>query len=170
MATRWLLLASLPLVLILAASLSPGPEPQEAASEAAWPKATNVVWRGLSVAPSPRLDSTRLVNAGILETKGYPSLVLTLIGQSKGTVPLPGEVGAILLPEEEWCLRALEREEQYLGAQSIRAQLAPDPIRTRTFFASTPQKVQAAFPRYRVLMFNTTDRTAEVDLHVHLTW
>ena len=60
-----------------------------------------VEFEDILVAPVKPTDTTRLIEAGALETDGFPSVVISLHGFVKGDVQQPGEVGVILLPEEQ---------------------------------------------------------------------
>src|SRR2546422_2534876 len=114
--------------------------------------------KDLVVAPVGPKETTRLVPAGTLTTDGFTSVVLSLNGQTKGRAVRAGSVGALLIPDEETVIRAFEDEG--LAASVSEASL---------YFASEPQRFTVGFPRYRVLLYNTTDKTANVSLHAYLT-
>ena len=59
------------------------------------------------VAPASRDEPSLWTEAGILETDGFSSVVLSLHGQFRGNPSGPGAVGLVLVPEEENILRAL---------------------------------------------------------------
>ena len=51
------------------------------------------------VPPVKPTETTRLIDAGTLVTNGFPAVVLTLHGLTRGDVKRPGNVGAILIPD-----------------------------------------------------------------------
>ena len=101
-----------------------------------------------------------------LEAEGFTSVVLAMNGQSKGKPPKSGVVGAILLPDEESVLRVFEEE----GKTQF-----PIEIRTAAFggtsphSASEPQRFLLGFPRYRIWLYNTSDRSVSTNLFAYLT-
>lgn len=119
----------------------------------------------IEVPPVGREEIRRLVHGGTLTTAGFSALVLSLTGQAKGDIRRSGEVGAILIPDEEPVLRAFDERGQFQFPLEISAEAAPD----RPLFFSDQPRYIIGFPRYRVLLFNTTDRTVTVDLYAYLT-
>jgi redox-sensitive bicupin YhaK (pirin superfamily) len=128
--------------------------------------ATMVALRDVQVAPVARKDTTRLVAAGTITAEGFSSAVLSLTGQIKGEVAKPGQVGALLVPDEEPVIRALDEQGQLL----LTLEVVADSVSGRMpYFASDQPRFQVAFERYRVYLYNTTDKTAEVSLFAYLT-
>jgi hypothetical protein len=110
--------------------------------------------------------TTRLIPAGTLTTEGFPGLVLSLGAQPKGEVLKAGRVGAILVPEEEVLQQVFNEQ----GVVSFPLEVsASTPAGKPTFVTSRQRRVPTAFPRYRVLLYNTTDRAAAVSLYAQLT-
>jgi hypothetical protein len=116
------------------------------------------------VPPVGPQETTRLIPAGTLATDGFTAVVLSLSGQTKGRALKPGRIGAILIPDEEPVERTFEEEGQPQFPIEISAGTTG-----RSHFASAPERSIVAFPRYRVLLYNTTDRTATVHLFAYLT-
>jgi hypothetical protein len=128
--------------------------------------ATMVALRDVQVSPVARKDTTRLVVAGTITAGGFSSAVLSLTGQIKGEVAKPGTIGALLVPDEEPVLRALDEQ----GQLFLTLEVAAESVSGRMpYFASDQPRVPVAFERYRVYLYNTTDKTAEVSLYVYLT-
>ena len=128
--------------------------------------ATMVALRDVQVSPVARKDTTRLVAAGTVTAAGFSSAVLSLTGQIKGEVAKPGTIGALLVPDEEPVLRALDEQGQLLLTMEVVA----DSVSGRMpYFASDQPRFPVAFERYRVYLYNTTDKTAEVSLFAYLT-
>jgi hypothetical protein len=124
-----------------------------------------VTFRDVTVPPVSLKDTTRLVYAGTLVADGFTGVVVTLAGQLKGEGARAGSVGALLLPDEEVITRALEEQGQILLAIESKA---PTGSGTPGYFASDQQRRPVAFPRYRVLLYNTTDKAATVTVFAYL--
>jgi hypothetical protein len=118
------------------------------------------------VPPVGRGETTRLIEAGMVATDGFTAVVLSLNGQAKGRILRPGTVGALLIPEEDSILRAFEEEGQAQFPLEVSASLESGEPRS---FASTPARATVAFPRYRVRLYNTGDKTVTVNLYAYLT-
>ena len=121
--------------------------------------------KDIDVPPVRPDDTRRLVNGGSITTDGFSAIVLSLAGQSKGTVRQPGRVGAILIPEVEAVTRAFDEREQLqfsLEVEAISEAGAP-------YFYSDQPRFNIGFSSYQVLLYNTTDKTAKVDLYAYLT-
>ena len=114
---------------------------------------------------SPR-EVNRLISGGTLELDRYPAVVLSLVGQTKGQVGKPGSVGAILLPDVETVQEAYDQRGEFLFPLEVAAASVAG---SSPFFASTQPRYALAFPRYRVLFYNTSDRTVTVNLFAYLT-
>ena len=108
----------------------------------------------------------RLVKAGMLEADGYTSVVLSLAGETSGDELKGGTVGAILLPDTELVTRAFREDGLFLFALEVDAEVsAGDEI----YFASEQRLFRLGHPRYQVLLYNTTEKTARVDLYAYLS-
>jgi len=118
------------------------------------------------VSPVGPTETTRLVEGGVLETAGFTSVVLSLSGRGQGKILKPGSVGAILVPDEESIVKALEEEGQIQFPLEITAAVKPGEARS---FASKQTQHTVGFPRYRVMLYNTTDKTVAVNLFAYLT-
>jgi hypothetical protein len=120
----------------------------------------------ITIAPVERDDTTRLVEAGVLETEGFPNVILSMHGVVKGHVTRPGTVGAILIPDETTIQEAFAE----LGVMHFILETAAGGVSSKTpYFASNQPRYTVAFPRYRVLMYNTTDKTVSASLFAYLT-
>jgi hypothetical protein len=129
------------------------------------PQSALVTFRDITVAPVAPKDTTRLVNAGTLVAEGFTGAVLTLIGQLKGENARPGTVGAFLVPDEEVVVRALDEQGQILLPLEVRAQTGSG---SPPYFASEQHRISIAFPRYRVLLYNASDKAVTVTLFAYL--
>lgn len=117
------------------------------------------------VAPAPRDEPSLWTEAGTLETDGFTSVVLSLLGQFRGNPSGPGSIGIVLVPEDENVLRALGEGEVHLALEAV-AETVPD---RRLYFSGSRANLSIGFPRYRVFLFNTTDRSAAVNIFAYLT-
>jgi hypothetical protein len=123
--------------------------------------------KDLQVPPVGPKETTRLIQAGTLATDGFTAMVLALNGQTRGRILRAGAVGALLIPDEEPVTRAFEEE----GLTQFPIEIAASSVSGRSlYFASEPQRHILGFPRYRVLLYNTTDKSATVNLYAYLTY
>ena len=128
--------------------------------------ATLVTLSDITVSPVKPTDTTRLISGGSLLTDGFPYLVLSLSGHVKGTVHRPGTVGVILIPDEEPIIRAFDEEGQMQFPLEV---TAPAVSGHSPYFASNPSRFTLAFPKYRLFLYNTSDKTVSVTLYAYLT-
>jgi hypothetical protein len=120
----------------------------------------------ITVPPVAPTDTTRLVDAGVLVADGFPGVVLSLHGEVKGNVQKPGSVGVFLIPDQETIQRAFRE----LGLVHFALEtVAPDITSRTAYFASTQPRYTVAFPAYRVLLYNTTDKAVSANLYAYLT-
>ena len=123
-------------------------------------------FKEIVVPPVNPSEVSRLIGGGTLEADGFTSVVLALNGQSQGKVLKSGVVGVILVPDEESVMRVFEEE--------AKAQF-PIEIKTAALTGSSPytasesQHFLVGFPRYRIWLYNTSDRTVSANLFAYLT-
>jgi hypothetical protein len=125
-----------------------------------------VVFEDITVPPVLPTETTRLVDGGVLTTDGFPQVVLSLHGIVRGEVVKTGAVGAILIPDEQEIRQAFD--EQGLMPFAMEAVAHNISSRTAYFFSDQPT-FSVSFPAYRVLLYNTTDKTVTAELHAYLT-
>jgi hypothetical protein len=118
------------------------------------------------VPPVDRASTTQLADAGIVEAAGFTHAVLSLRGEVQGNLMQPGTAGAILVPLEDPVLRALQEEGHFEFALEVQAPVTREHHGT---FASDQPRFALGFPRYRLLLYNTSDRSVEADVYVYLT-
>lgn len=118
------------------------------------------------VPPVGPADTTRLVDAGTLVSDGFASVVLSLHGQTKGSPKQEGRVGAFLVPVEQ----TIEEAFNELGLVHFALEVtAPRVSASTPFFASQQPRYTVGFRSYKVLFYNTTDKTVTVNLYAYLT-
>jgi hypothetical protein len=121
----------------------------------------------VQVPPVGPKETTRLIQAGSLVTDGYTSIVLGLSGQKRGKILRAGTVGALLIPDEEPVIRAFEDE----GLTQFPIEIKTTSVSGASlFFSSAQERFTLGFPRYRVLLYNSTDKTVTVNLYAYLTY
>jgi hypothetical protein len=133
---------------------------------AAIPHAALVSLKDLTVPPVEPTERGRLIDGGLVAAEGYTGVVLSLSGRAAGRALRAGEVGAYLIPDEESVTRAYEEDGLLQFPLEIRAALAQG---TDRMHASQQSRQTLGFPRYRVRLFNTTDKTVNVNLFAYLT-
>ncbi len=121
---------------------------------------------GLIVPQARRTESNDLVFAGVVESAGFTGAVLSLQGEVQDSFFSAGDVGVLLIPDEAPILDALRRHGRIDLALEAVAAAAPS---AGARFSSAPTAAGVAFPRYRAFLYNTTNRSAEVNLYVYLT-
>lgn len=118
------------------------------------------------VAPVPRSDTHRWIDAGTIETDGFAQMTFSFGGEFKEGVPTSGRIGAILVPDHPTILQLLRGEGQIVFAVEVKYKVGQNqgPI-----FVSDQQTERIAFPRYRVFFYNETSSNATVSLSVYRT-
>ena len=92
--------------------------------------------------------------------------MLSLHGQVKGSVLKVGDVGVMLIPEQEMIQEAFNEQ----GLVHFAMNAVARGVSTATpYFASSQPRYTIAFQAYRVLLYNTTDKTVTVNLFAYLT-
>ena len=118
------------------------------------------------VSAAPRSQATQLVEGGALETGPFRRVVLSLTGVVKGEVEAPGKVGALLIPDVEPARRAFDTEGVYLLPLEVTAPVGVGD----DYVASAATEQIVAFPRYRVWLYNSTERPVGVRLFAHMSY
>ena len=118
------------------------------------------------VPPVRREDTNHYVEAGTVTTDGFSYAVVSLLGELKGQPQRPGDIGVILVPEEERVQRAFAEKGQLLLAEEAKATPA---LGGSPYFAAKPVRFAVAYPNYRVYVYNACDKSASVTVHIYLT-
>ncbi len=112
--------------------------------------------RGLAVPPTPRGDAGKLVDAGVIDVEGFAFLTLNLAAEMKGSGS--GEVGAILIPD----VPPYDAAFRQLGLVPAAIEISAPITGASAYLMAKQKKVEAGFPRYRVLFYNTSQTTLTV--------
>lgn len=128
---------------------------------------TQLVHLSALVAPVGRNETTSLVLAGTLNGAGYAEAALSLRGEVQSALHREGRVGVLLVPDQEPIVRTLLEA----GELQFPLETSAEALREhRGYFASERgERLVLGFPRYRVYFYNTTDKSAEVDLYAYLS-
>ena len=117
-------------------------------------------YRGILVPPVEKSDVTKLVDAGTIEADGYTYLVLNLAGEMKETPTKPGgTIGVLLVPDVAPFDKALTHLNVVAIPLEIKAAVTADAL---PYFMAKQVRYEVGFPRYRVLLYNTTGASATV--------
>jgi hypothetical protein len=129
------------------------------------PHSKVVSFTDIVVAPATGGETGLWTGAGSLDTSGFTSVVLSLHGQLRGSPTARGVVAVALVPEEENILRAFAEGEVHLALEA-----RADPVPSGGFyFSGSAAGLPVAFPQYRIFLYNTTDRSAAVNVFAYLT-
>jgi len=120
----------------------------------------------LVVPPVEPAETGRLIDGGLLQADGFTSVVLSLGARAGGRALRSGSVGVILIPDEEEITRAFEQDAQVLYPIEINAPLTQGAYRMT---AAAQSRHTLGFPRYRVRLYNTTDKVVNATLYAYLT-
>ena len=116
------------------------------------------------VAPATRQETGLWTDVGSIETAGFTSVVLSLHGQLRGSTSGAGSVSLVLVPDEENVLRAFAEGEVHLELEATADPVPP----TTLYFSGQSDALPIGFPSYRVFLYNTTERSASVDVYAYL--
>lgn len=121
---------------------------------------------GIVVPTSRRNEPSELVFAGVVETDGFTSVTINLQGEVKSGSFTPGAIGVLLIPDEEPVLRALREAKRIQFSIESAARLNSG---DSSFFNAEQVQQRIAFSRYKIYLYNTTNRTAEANVYLYLS-
>jgi len=128
--------------------------------------ARSVAFEKVALPPAPPDNPGRMVDLGLLDAAGFRSVVVSLAGEFP-LGPTEGQtVGVLLVPDEDYFVRALK--ERGRPTLSLRIE-APLTQAVRPDFTSGSLRFDLAFPRYRIFLFNTGKVTVEANVFFYLT-
>jgi hypothetical protein len=120
----------------------------------------------LVVPPVSRSDPQRWFDGGTIETDGFPAVVLSLAGQQRGQQTKIGSVGAVLVPDSDFVQQVYDEARLPLFSLEV----AVDGVGPTTpYFSAEQKRFVVGFPRYRVRLYNSTDKTVTANLYAYLT-
>jgi hypothetical protein len=107
-----------------------------------------------------------MIDAGSIDTEGYTHLTLNLAGELKGSANQPGVVAAVLIPDIE----PFETAYKILGLLPASLDLtATVAAHGALYFMAKQETLEVGFPRYRVLLYNTTGSAVTVAFFAYRT-
>jgi hypothetical protein len=111
-----------------------------------------------------RHQTTRLISAGVLETGPFTAVRLSLGGFVEGIPPEPATIGAVLVPDEDFVVSALN-EGVYLFPIEVTMGI---PQESLPYVGTQSELHQLSFPKYRVYFYNSGQRTVKAQLYAFL--
>ena len=125
---------------------------------------TRLETRKAQAAPVDLSDAAHLTEAGRLETAGFTHVTLSVAGSLQGSAQA-GAVGVVLVPDVPEVAAALRNGVVQLG---LRAEATVSPAQ-EGYFSSESVTFRVGFPRYRVLLYNSTSKTADATVYAYLS-
>ena len=122
--------------------------------------------RGVSVPPVARTDVANMIDAGIIETEGFTHVTLNLAGELKSTASKDGAIVAVLIPVQPPFDFAFESLGLLPASLEISASVT---AHGGLYFMAKQATLEVGFPRYRVLLYNTSGAAANVALFAYRT-
>lgn len=118
------------------------------------------------VPPSRRAEPSEMAPAGWIESDGFTTITLSLQGEVKSSSAGAGTVGVLLIPDEEPIVRAFrEARRLQFVIECISNLKSGDPI----YFNAEQVQQRLTFPRYKIFLYNTTNKTVEANLFMTYT-
>lgn len=117
------------------------------------------------VTPAALSDTNNLTDAGTIETAGFTHMTLSVSGILQGSAQA-GSVGVMLVPDLPEVANA--RRTYGVLQFGLRAETAIN-LTQAGLFSSEPATFRLGFPRYRVLLYNTTQKSADAMVYAYLS-
>jgi len=122
--------------------------------------------REIVLTPVRADQTTRWIDAGVIETDGFPNVVLSLNGEIKGELVKTASIVAVLIPTEQSVVDAFDNE----GVVQFGLDVAATGLTgARPYFASEQPRYTVGFDSYRVYLYNETDKTVTANVFAYLT-
>lgn len=118
------------------------------------------------VSPVSRAAATRMDPQGGVTADGYTSLVVSLVGEVKGSVDREGTLGVVLVPDDTVINRALRQDSVVLFPIEVTTGI---PLGSQAWINAESKSMEIAFPKYRVYLYNTSDKSVAATVYVYLT-
>jgi len=114
---------------------------------------------GISVPPVQRSEVTNMIDAGTIDTEGFTHVTVNLAAELKGPASTDGVVGAVLIPD----IHPFDTAYNTLGLLPASLDLTSAARAHGGLYTMAKQAtMEVGFPRYRVLLYNTTGVAATV--------
>jgi len=125
-----------------------------------------VALREITLPPVRSEQTTQWVDAGVVETSGFPNVVLSLNGEIKGELSQHASVVAVLIPTEKSVEDAFSEEGVVQFGLNV---TATGRTGANPYFASDQPRYTVGFDAYRVYLYNETDKAVTANLFAYLT-
>lgn len=116
------------------------------------------------VSPIRREETVHLIDGGVVEADGFTTLTVSLYGWMKSGTFQAGNIGVMLIPDHEVFARALDDASELLMPVEVTAAVAPN----GTGYFAAQETFDVGFERYRVLLYNSSSKSAEAFVKVYL--
>lgn len=115
--------------------------------------------RGIQVPPVARTEVSNMIDAGTIDADGFTHLTVNLAAELKGAAAHEGSIVAVLIPD----IPPFDLAYKTLGLlpASLEVAAAASP-RGGLYCMAKQQTLEVGFPRYRVLLYNTSGSAASV--------
>lgn len=120
---------------------------------------------GLIVPTVAREAVTDLISADVLQSDSFSQVTVSLHGEARGTIEHEGWIGVVLIPDETAVLEMLNDHGAFHFPIELKAKLSP---KGPAHF-NVQQRFDLGFTRYRVYLYNTSDRTVDANVYFYLT-
>jgi len=117
------------------------------------------------VSPAVLADANHLTDAGTIDTAGFTYVTVSLSGILQGSAQA-GAVGVMLVPDVPEVATALRT---YGILQFGLRSEAPMSRSQAGVFSTEPATFRLGFPRYRVLLYNATQKAADATVYAYLS-
>lgn len=121
---------------------------------------------GLVVPSSQRADLSQMVDAGTIDMDGFSTLLISLQGEMRSDVFSSGAIGVLLVPYEGSILRILRDRKRAVFPVECKA---PTKSGATIYFESEQVQQRIAFARYKMYLYNTSDKSAEANVYLYLS-
>jgi hypothetical protein len=126
--------------------------------------ASMLVLDKISVAGAERNEVSKLTEAGVITTEDAAAIVVNVVGELRGRAEKDGAVGVLLVPDVSPLDQALRTRRILLVALEASAHVSTG---ESSYFVSKQQRFDVGFPRYRVLLYNSTGAFATASVFVN---
>ncbi len=121
---------------------------------------------GAVVSPIGRGAALNLEAEGTVATDGFTAMVVSLVGEVRGDVDQSGNLGVVLVPDDDLIVRALRQDGTVLFPLEASVEIPAD---TSGWVSAKSTRFEIAFPSYRVYLYNTSDKSVSTTIFVYLT-
>ncbi len=120
---------------------------------------------GLIIPSVAREDVTDLIEVAGVTTDGFSEVTVSLHGEARGNVEQEGWVGVVLVPDEPAVREMLNDRGAFHFPIEVKAKLD----RKGPSHFDVQQRFDLGFARYKVYLYNSTDRTVDANVYLYLT-